>query len=82
MWVFFYSVDEQTHFASHTMLRKFTIDMLSSFMTIVEIRLTCTEEIENIQATDQRDEFLKALDRLFRKLVAMSTLMPSVQFSP
>lgn len=51
-------------------------------MVIMERRLTSEDELNNIQAAEQRDELIKALDRLYRRLMAMGTLMPNTDFAP
>jgi len=55
--------------------------LMNNFMSIMEHRLTSEDELKNIQDVEQWDELIKALDRLYRRLMAMGTLMPNVDFA-
>jgi hypothetical protein len=55
---------------------------MEEFLGLMESRLTAEVHEASQQEAECREHFLKALDRLYRRLVSMGTLMPNTEFTP
>ena len=64
------------------MLKKFVQGLMDEFLVLMQLRLIIETKETNQQESDLREELLKALDRLYRRLMAMGTLMPNSDFAP
>lgn len=82
MFVICRRLDETARLEAQEMLKAFVLKLTKDVMTIMGHRLTSEDELQNTRASEQRDELIKALDRLYRKLMAMGTLIPTIDFAP
>ena len=64
------------------MLKKFVQGLMDEFLALMQARLMSETKATNQKELDAREELLKALDRLYRRLMAMGTLMPNSDFAP
>jgi len=64
------------------LLSDFSKELMHKFMTLMEDRLVSESKRTNPKDTESREETLRALDRLYRRLTAMGTLMPNTDFAP
>lgn len=55
---------------------------MDEFLALMQARLMSETKATNQKELDAREELLKALDRLYRRLMAMGTLMPNSDFAP
>lgn len=63
------------------MLKPFVGNLMDKFLQIMEGRLTSEVNENSQQEAEFRDDLLKAMDRLYRRLMAMGTLMPNTDFT-
>ncbi|CAG7831601.1 unnamed protein product [Allacma fusca] len=72
---------EEARLESQEMLKKFVQGLMDDFLTLMQTKLIL-ETKETNQESDRREDLLKALDRLYRRILAISTLMPNSDFAP
>ena len=55
---------------------------MDEFLECMESRLSVEVRDVGQQEAEFRENYLKAMDRLYRRLMAMGTLMPNTDFAP
>jgi len=55
---------------------------MDEFLEFMETRLSVEVRDISQHEAEVRENYLKAMDRLYRRLMAMGTLMPNTDFTP
>jgi len=79
--MFLVRLEEEAIEDSQNTLQKFVLQLLHGFLDIMESRLTIEVKYLANHDPEFREAFLKTLDRLYRRLLAMGMLIPNTDFS-
>jgi hypothetical protein len=77
-----YRLGETIRQESQETLKVFAQSLMNSFLELMERRLLTEVENLNTQDSEQREELIKSLERLYRRLISLGILVPNADFAP